>query len=371
MEKIFDKKEGLVEKLLRLQPEVAKIVTSSFEMKKEKAYLFIDGTNLYAAQYELGSVSLNKNPRMHAGQVKNTIANILMVVKKPLVSIIITTKNEEKNIGNCLESIRKQDYSQDRIEVIVVDNNSTDQTKEIARKYTKNVYNYPDLRKNKNIKNFRGAQLNFGVKKSKGEIIFFPDADMTFDRELVREAATLISNGYFEALFVPEEIIGRGLIGKIRNFERSFYEGTCIDAVRIIKRDLFINVGGFDETGIAFGFDDWDFSKRIRSSNAQIGITKNKLYHHEERLTLREYLGKKARYVAASSSYIQKWGKNDPDIKKQFGFWYRYFGVFLENGKWKRLIRHPFSAAGMYFLRIGVGLVFFKSTVFKKFFKMK
>jgi uncharacterized LabA/DUF88 family protein len=39
--------------LLRLQPKVAKIVTSSFEMKKEKAYLFIDGTNLYAAQYEL------------------------------------------------------------------------------------------------------------------------------------------------------------------------------------------------------------------------------------------------------------------------------------------------------------------------------
>ena len=239
----------------------------------------------------------------------------------PLISIIITTKNEEKNIGNCLESIKAQTYlsrgskatlrdPQEKIEVIVVDNNSSDRTKEIAKKYTKNVYNYPDLRKNKNIKNFRGAQLNFGVKKTKGEIIFFPDADMTFDRELVREAATLISNGYFEALFVPEEIIGRGLIGKIRNFERSFYEGTCIDAVRIIKRDLFINVGGFDETGIAFGFDDWDFSKRIRSSNAQIGITKNKLYHHEERLTLKEYLGKKMRYAATSNSYIQKWGKS-------------------------------------------------------------
>jgi len=286
--------------------------------------------------------------------------------KVPRVSVIITTKNEEKNIENCLKSVKNQDYPEDKIEIIVVDNNSTDRTKEIARKYTKKVYNYPDLRKTKRIKNFRGAQLNFGVRKSRGEIIFFPDADMTFDRRLIKEAVALINKGYFEALFVPEEIIGKGPIGKIRNFERSFYEGTCIDAVRFVKKDLFMKIGGFDETKIAFGFDDWDFNKRIRNTNAKIGITKKKLYHHEERLTLREYLGKKAKYATTSDSYINKWGKDDPDIKKQFGFWYRYFGVFLENGKWKRFLRHPVLAAGVYFLRGLVGGAYIFSKVFKK-----
>lgn len=53
--------------------------------------------------------------------------------KLPLVSIVITTKNEEKNIGNCLESMKVQTYSQEKIEIIVVDNNSTDTTKEIAK----------------------------------------------------------------------------------------------------------------------------------------------------------------------------------------------------------------------------------------------
>ena len=45
-------------------------------------------------------------------------------MSRPLVSVVITTKNEEENIGRCLESIKKQTYQQNRIEIIVVDNNS-------------------------------------------------------------------------------------------------------------------------------------------------------------------------------------------------------------------------------------------------------
>lgn len=58
------------------------------------------------------------------------------------VSVILTTKNEEKHIGNCLKSVKKQAYPRDEIEIIVVDNNSTDKTKEIAKRYTDKVYNF-------------------------------------------------------------------------------------------------------------------------------------------------------------------------------------------------------------------------------------
>lgn len=50
----------------------------------------------------------------------------------PFVSIVITTKNEEKNIDNCLKSILNQSYK--NIEIIVVDNYSTNKTKEIVKK---------------------------------------------------------------------------------------------------------------------------------------------------------------------------------------------------------------------------------------------
>ncbi len=274
----------------------------------------------------------------------------------PKISVLIPTLNAASVLEGCLKSIVKQDYPKEKVEIIVVDNNSTDKTKEIAKKYTNRVYNFPDLEKMKKISNFRGAQLNFGVKKSRGEIIFFPDADMTFDEKLMKEAVGFIQKKGFDALYIPEVVVGRGLFGKIRNFERSFYDETCIDAIRVIKKDLFLRVGGFDEKNIAFGPDDWDFTKKIKTIADKIGITSSNIYHHEENMTIRKYLDKKRKYANTFDGYIKKWGKSDPDIQKQFSLWYRYFSVFLENGKWKRLLRHPISAGGMYFLRMMVGI---------------
>ena len=95
----------------------------------------------------------------------------------PLVSIIITTKNEEKNIGRCLKSIKKQACP--NIEIIVVDNNSIDKTKQITKKYTKNVFNKgPE----------RSAQRNFGAQKAKGKYLLFLDADMTLSPQLIKKA---------------------------------------------------------------------------------------------------------------------------------------------------------------------------------------
>ncbi|MBU1086237.1 MAG: glycosyltransferase family 2 protein, partial [Candidatus Omnitrophica bacterium] len=54
--------------------------------------------------------------------------------------------------------------------------------------------------------------------------------------------------------------------------------------------------------------------------------------------------------------YIQKYGEDDPDIKRQFSLWYRYFLVFAEHGKWKKLVMHPIAASRMYFLKIIVGI---------------
>lgn len=275
---------------------------------------------------------------------------------RPLVSIIIAAKNEERNIENCLKSILAQFYPREKIEIIVVDNNSDDNTKEIAKKYTDKVFNLANEINLKGVKNFRGAQLNFGVNKADGEIIFFPDADMTFDNNLINEAVEKLND--FDALFIPEIVYGKGLFGKIRNFERSFYNGTSVDGVRIVKRGAFMKVGGFNIENIAFGPDDWDFTKMLKINNLKIGITDKSLFHHEEQIGWLNYFKKKNKYIKTFDDYIKKWGRDDPDIKKQFGFYYRFFGVFVENGKWKKLLRHPILAAGIYFLRFFVGLKF-------------
>ena len=265
------------------------------------------------------------------------------------VSIIVTTKNEGLNIANCLKSLKLQTYTSSQIEIIVVDNDSIDKTKEVARQYTDKVYNFGPQ---------RSAQLNFGVRQARGRYILFLDADMVLSKDVVKECVCNCEKKNLIALYIPERVIGQGFMGKVRDFERSFYTATCVDAVRFVKKDKFIEVNGFDET-LDFGPDDWDFDRRIKRMG-KVGVISSILYHNEKELNLKTYLRKKDRYHKSFLKYMQKWGREDGIIKKQLGFWYRFFGIFVENGKWRLLLRHPVLTLAMYPLRIVVGLRYVK-----------
>jgi len=294
----------------------------------------------------------------------------------PIVSITVTTRNEAGNIENCLHSIRAQSYPAERIEVIVVDNGSSDDTKAIARRYTERVFDKgPE----------RSAQRNFGMlQKSSGEFVIFLDADMVVSPSLVAACVKAMSDPGVMALHIPEVVLGTRYFSRVRRFERGFYDGTVIDGARFFRKEAFARVGGFDET--MSGPEDWDIDKKVKmlgriallSSSGQLpagwplrdfilsrGVAPDHLgaviYHNEAEFDLRKYLSKKSYYARSFDGYISKWGRNDPDIRRQFGLCYRYFGVFLENGKWARLAAHPLLAAGMYFLRFAVGVAFLRS----------
>jgi glycosyltransferase involved in cell wall biosynthesis len=297
----------------------------------------------------------------------------------PLVSVIITTKNEEVNIGNCLRSIKVQAYPQEKIEIIVVDNNSTDKTKEIAQKYTKKVYNQgPE----------RSAQRNFGAKTAKGEWLLFPDADMILSSTVVKRGIKKSQSEKLVALYIPELILGRSFWCRVRRLERSFYDATVIDAVRLIRADIFQKTGGFDTS--LTGPEDWDLDKKIRNLgkvkvldsynfslinrklnkfnyqennlvNRLVDLSeKGILYHNEVNFNLKKYLTKKAYYSVNFDQYLKKWGKDDPDIKKQLGFFYRYFQVFIEKGGWKKIGHFPGVMAGVFILKFLVGINYLK-----------
>lgn len=268
-----------------------------------------------------------------------------MVEEKPLVSIVITTKNEEKHIKNCLESIKNQTYK--NLETIVVDNNSSDKTKEIAKKYTKNVFNKgPE----------RSAQRNYGMlEKSKGDYVLYLDADMILSPTVVEDAIKKINKNHSAALYISEIVMGNSFWSKVRRFERSFYDGTVIDCVRFVKKEIFEKVKGFDES--MTGPEDWDLDKKIRNIGKTY-LLNTPIYHNEAEFDLKKYLSKKSYYAKSFDKYINKWGKDDPDIKKQFDFFYRYFFVFVEKRKWKKVIKSPHLYIAMIFLRTLVGLVY-------------
>ena len=262
------------------------------------------------------------------------------------LSVVIPTKNEEANIGACLDAFAPFGHG---VEILVVDNFSPDRTREIADKKGANV-----LLKGPE----RCAQRNRGWREATGDYVMFVDADMIVPEATIKEildsCASLDEKGV-SAFYVPEVRSGTGLRLKARNFERSFYDGTCIDGLRVIRRDWLEKVGGYDENLVAC--EDWDLDRRLFAAGAKASITKGHLVHNEAKQGLGKLLKKKAYYSTSVAAYRAKWHEDDV-IRRQFGFGYRYFGVFVENGKWKRLLRHPVLAVVMYFERILVGITY-------------
>ena len=260
--------------------------------------------------------------------------------KEPLVSVIIPTYNSERTIEKCLKSIKNQSYK--NIELIVVDNNSTDKTKEIAKKYADKVYNKgPE----------RSAQRNFGVSQSNGEYVLVHDSDIYFPKKCIEEAISIFLEKDPDALILPEKSIGEGYWAKVKSFERSFYLGNdYIEAARFFKKDVFDKMGGYDEN--LTGPEDWELTLRLRMNKYGIMRTKELLLHDEGKIDLFGS-SKKKKYYA--KDVFEKYAKMYPDhFKKQMSFWVR----FPINKLLLNLIKHPILTFSMVLMK---GLEYFNS----------
>ncbi len=252
---------------------------------------------------------------------------------KPLVSVIIPTYNSSRTLERCLQSIQDQTYS--NIELIVVDNNSTDNTKQIARKFTDKVYNKgPE----------RSAQRNYGAKKAKGEYLLIHDSDIYFHPDSVQECVDLALDQQADAVILPEKSIGEGYWTKVKAFERSFYEGNdLIEAVRFFSKEAYNELGGYDED--LTGPEDWDLTIRFRKNNYKIMRTKNHLLHDEGKINLFGSSKKKQYYA---KDMFSKYANKHPEyFKKQMSFFVRFpINKIIIKG-----LRHPILFGSMIIMK--------------------
>lgn len=105
-----------------------------------------------------------------------------------MISAVVLTKNEEKNLPQCLESIKWCD------EILVIDDNSTDKTVEIAKKFSAKVFT-------RSLNDNFAQQRNFGLQKAKEDWILFVDADEVIPPDLKEEIIVAVKNktmfGYY------------------------------------------------------------------------------------------------------------------------------------------------------------------------------
>lgn len=255
-------------------------------------------------------------------------------LKSPLVSIIVTTKNSERTLGKLLQSIRNQSYP--RIEIIIVDNNSSDNTKEVARKYTTKIFNKgPE----------RSAQRNLGAKKSKGELYLILDSDMILNRNVIGECVKLITNKPFlKEIIIPEKSFGEGFWSQTKAWEREINEGEkYFESARFFPKKIFWEFGGFDET--MTGPEDWDLPQRI-AKKYPVGRIKSFIRHDEGRQTLWGLAKKKYYYGLSAHKYLKS--QNLPIIGPTTVYFLR--PAFYKH--WRKLISKPILSLGMFVMLI-------------------
>jgi glycosyltransferase involved in cell wall biosynthesis len=244
-----------------------------------------------------------------------------------LVSVIVPARNSAGTIGECLRSIRSQ--SHEPIEVVVVDNGSTDSTPEIAAELAAIVLEAgPE----------RSAQRNVGARASNGVYVLFIDSDMLLRPDVVRDCVTKAQHGA-DAVVIPETSFGKGFWARCKAFERSFYHGDeTIEAARFFRRETFFAVNGYDET-IPFGPEDWDIHARVRATGARLERADALIDHDEGALEFRELLARKYYYGKATERYIRNHGSL---ARRQLTV---LRPAFLRH--WRQLVRHPMIAAAM------------------------
>jgi glycosyltransferase involved in cell wall biosynthesis len=250
---------------------------------------------------------------------------------KPLISVIVTTHNNEDTLIACLRSISEQSY--ERIEIIVVDNSSTDMTKKIARTYTRDVYNKgPE----------RSAQRNYGVGRAHGSYVMIIDSDMELTPDVVLACVKQIAADHEQkALIIPEESFGQGFWAQCKRLERSFYVGVeWIEAARFFERKAYIALGGYNEQLISG--EDWDLSQRF-SDNMLIGRVNTYIRHNEGRLHLSRSLKKKYYYAQRFARYLAA-NKQRQSVGSQTGILTRY-GLFFSRPLY--LFKQPHIGIGM------------------------
>lgn len=196
---------------------------------------------------------------------RNTTSKASITNKEPLISVIIPTYNMEKYITDAIDSALAQTYK--NVEIIVVDDGSTDFTINILKKYNSKIKYF--YQKNKGP----SAARNVGIKYAKGEYIAFLDSDdVWLPRKLELQVKYFSENAFrgliYTGYYTIDETGETVEIHKIEDFSKNkvlkdlFFKNVISTASTImVNRECFEESGGFDEN-LAVA-EDWDMWLRI------------------------------------------------------------------------------------------------------------
>jgi len=297
-----------------------------------------------------------------------------MDIKYPFVSIVVVTKNEERHIKDCLESLMRLEYPKEKHEIIVVDGNSTDKTREIVKEYLAKLI----IDKEGGLANSR----NIGIQAAKGDYIASTDADCVVKKDWLKILVKSIQEA-------PEDVVAVGgpnlifkndppfakLVGYMQ--ETFFASGGAPQSYKIneskyvfsihncnilYKKNILIEEGGFDEN-FNVG-EDAELNFRLRQKGYKFLYLPDVIVWHRRPDNLKKFIKKMFLYGESMAKITRK--------HKKIVRWYAFLPTFA---MFALLIAYPLIklfpfAAYMYMCGIFIymmGLVISTAQVYRSY----
>jgi len=258
----------------------------------------------------------------------------------PFVSVLIPARNEEKVIEDTLKHLFDLDYPHDKLEVIVINDGSTDATRQILEKNTDKrlrVINIPQEESGRG----KSRVLNMGLKIAAGEIIAIYDADnrphqdslKNLVGELEANPEFVAAIGKFRTINKDKSILTRFINIESLSFQwiiqagRSFLFDIAIlpGTNFVIRKQPVIDIGGWDENALT---EDAELSFRLYKAGWKIKFVPSAITREQEPESIKVWLRQRERWVRGNNYVTGKIIKDFLGFKnKVIGMEFMVFGL--------------------------------------------
>jgi cellulose synthase/poly-beta-1,6-N-acetylglucosamine synthase-like glycosyltransferase len=260
----------------------------------------------YLVRHYIFAMTAIKN----AGKNKKAINNIVDTVCQPTVSILIPARNEEKVIGRILQRMTELTYPKDKLQVIAINDASTDATGQIAEEYSKK-YSFINVVHRSQHEGGRGkaSALNAGLKYAKHEIIMCFDADYYPQRDIIEKLTREFADpkigavqGRVIVLNEPQNVVTR--LVALERIGGYLVDQNARDILGLIpqfggtvggfRRYLLKSLGGWDESVLA---EDTDLTFRVYLAGYKIRYVNDAECYEEAVESWRTYWRQRYRWA--------------------------------------------------------------------------
>lgn len=241
---------------------------------------------------------------------------------KTSVSVLIAARNEEGNIAKTIECILKQHYPSELMELIIINDHSTDRTAEIIASYSDQGVKLIELNEHEKLNSYKKKAISEGIASAKGELMVATDADCVMGPNWLRTIVSLYEEknyklisspvvyhqekSYFEKLQTLEFLYLIGLGAASIGLRRP---STCNGANLAYRRDVFYELGGFNGIDdLASGDDELFLHKVAQKYPLGIGFCKSEeaIVYTEAKENLKEFIRQRKRWASKSTKYKNK-----------------------------------------------------------------